>query len=60
VRITHTDDLRDDAADLGRNIAMGVAQNIVAVSSVLGEVESLVLEDANEVGEPLDLLLAVR
>jgi hypothetical protein len=39
---------------------MGVAQNIVAVSSVLGEVESLVLEDANEVGEPLDLLLAVR
>ena len=69
------EDLRHDAADLGRGVELplalatlggevphqilvGVAEDVVAVGAVLREVKRGVLEDGDEVGEPLDHFLA--
>ncbi len=40
-------------------VFVGVSQNVVAVGSVLREVESLALEDGNQAGQPLGLFVAV-
>ena len=45
--------------EVTHEVFVGVAQNVVAVGAVLREVERLVFEDGDEVGEPFDLLLAV-
>ena len=39
-------------------VFVGVAEDVVAVGAVLTEVERLVFKDGDEVGEPLDHLLA--
>ena len=44
--------------EVPHQVFVGVAQDVVAVGAVLGEVERLVLEDGDEVGEPLHHLLA--
>ena len=73
--VTDAEDLRNDAADLGRGVELalalaalggevahqvfvGVAQDVVAVGAVLREIEGLVLEDGDQVGEPIHHLLA--
>jgi hypothetical protein len=40
-------------------VFVGVAEDVVALGAVLGEVEGGVLEDGDEVGEPVNLLLTV-
>ena len=45
--------------EVPHQVFVGVAQDVVAVSAVLREVERGVLEDGDEVGEPVHLLLAV-
>ena len=44
--------------EVPHEVFVGIAQDVVALGAVLGEVEGLVLEDGDEVGEPLHHLLA--
>ena len=44
--------------EVPHQIFVGVAQDVVAVGAVLREIERLVLEDGDEVGEPVHHLLA--
>ena len=44
--------------EVPHQVFIGVAQNVVAVSAVLREIERLVLEDGDQVGEPVHHLLA--
>jgi hypothetical protein len=44
--------------EVPHQVFVGVAQDVVALGAVLGEVESRVLENGDKVGEPLHLLLA--
>lgn len=39
-------------------VFVGVAENVVAFGQVLGEIQRRVLEDGDQVGEPIDHLLA--
>jgi len=45
--------------EVAHQVLVRVAQDVVALGAVLGEVEGRVLEDGDQVGEALDLLLAV-
>jgi hypothetical protein len=44
--------------EVPHQVLVGVAEDVVAVGAVLGEIEGLVLEDGDQVGEPLHHLLA--
>ena len=44
--------------EVPHQVFVGVAKDVVAVATVPGEVESFVLEDGDQVGEPVDHLLA--
>ncbi len=44
--------------EVPHQVFVGIAQDVVAVGAVLREVERLVLEDGDEVGEPVHHLLA--
>ncbi len=44
--------------EVPHQVFVGVAQDVVAVGAVLREVERRVLEDGDQVGEPIDHLLA--
>ena len=45
--------------EVPHQVFVGVAEDVVALGAVLGEVEGRVLEDGDQVGEPVDHLLAV-
>ena len=44
--------------EVPHEVFVGIAQDVIAVGTVLGEVERLILKDRNEVGEPFHHLLA--
>ena len=44
--------------EVAHEVFIGIAQNVIAFGPVLREIEGLVLEDGNEVGEPVHHLLA--
>ena len=44
--------------EVAHQVFVGIAQNIIAVGAVFGEIQRLVLEDADQVGEPVHHLLA--
>jgi hypothetical protein len=44
---------------VAHQIFVGIAQNVVAIGAVAGEVQVLRLEDADQVGQLVDLLLAL-
>jgi hypothetical protein len=44
---------------VAHQVFVGVAEDVVPLGAVLREVERRVLEDGDEVGEPLDLLFAI-
>ena len=45
--------------EVAHEVFVGVAEDVVAVGAIFGEVEGGILEDGDEVGEAIDLLFAV-
>jgi predicted aconitase with swiveling domain len=45
--------------EVPHQVIVGVAEDVVAVGAVLTEVERLVLEDSDQVGEPVHPLVAI-
>jgi hypothetical protein len=45
--------------EVPHQVFVGVAQDVVALGAVFGEVEGRVLEDGDEIGEPVDLFLPI-
>ena len=45
--------------EVAHQVLIGIAEDVIAVSAVLREVEGLVLKDSDQVREPLNLLLVV-